>query len=299
MIRVLGAGAMGQVVEVERRTDGGRFALKLVSGEITGRGAARFAREAEIGARMRHENLVAIVDVGISHGTPFLVMELVPGGTLEQQRARFGEAAWALPILEQIAAALEALHAHHVVHRDLKPANVLLLDDGGALRAKVSDFGIASLRDPSTSDADRPIDPHAATGVAASPRSVDPHAPTLARDALARSPALTGTGVMLGTPLYMAPEAARGGREIGPAADVFAFGIVAYELLSGRMPFRAPPVMIALSDEIFPVPEPLGGDVPAPVAGVIERALHVDPTKRPSARELLDALRSRGHFQKS
>src|SRR5205085_1673252 len=132
ILSALGRGGMGVVYEVERVPDGRRLALKVVRHELTGRAAARFAREAEIGARVHHANLVSIVDVGIAAGsTPFLVMELLRGGSMEEQRARFGDVAWALPFVGQIASGLAALHAHQIVHRDLKPANVLLVAASG------------------------------------------------------------------------------------------------------------------------------------------------------------------------
>ncbi len=146
VVRALGAGGMGDVYDVERATDRRRLALKVVTAALQAKQAARFAREAEIGARLHHENLVSIVDVGIAAGaTPFLVMELVQGGSLEDKRARFGDTRWALPILRQIASGLAELHANSVVHRDLKPGNVLLVEgNGGAAPiAKISDFGIS------------------------------------------------------------------------------------------------------------------------------------------------------------
>ncbi len=109
VVRPLGEGGMGAVVEVERVTDGALLALKVMTGEVTRDQAARFAREAEIGARVHHPNLVAIVDIGAAvGGAPFLVMELATGGSLEGQRARFGEVPWALSVLRQMAAGLVA-----------------------------------------------------------------------------------------------------------------------------------------------------------------------------------------------
>lgn len=144
VVRQLGSGAMGVVHEVERITDQQRFALKVVSGSVTGAQAARFAREVEIGARMRHRNLVSIVDVGISGGAPFLVMEMAEHGSLEEQRSRFGDAVWALRVLGEVASGLAALHAGGVIHRDLKPGNVLFSSaEDGAIVAKISDFGIS------------------------------------------------------------------------------------------------------------------------------------------------------------
>ena len=189
VIRQLGAGGMGAVYEVERLTDGAHLALKIMLGQVSGAIAARFAREAEIGARVRHPHVVPIVDVGVTAtGTPFLIMELVRGGSVEGQRERFGDVAWARGVLLQVVDGLIALHATNVVHRDLKPANILVDEDGVA---KISDFGISRL------DPDR--------------GAINPDAPTL-EASTPRGGRLTGTGMLLGTPQYMAPEAAEAPR---------------------------------------------------------------------------------------
>jgi hypothetical protein len=262
--RELGEGGMGRVFEVARVTDGEVLALKVVTGPVSRANAVRFAREAEIGARLRHDNLVSIVDVGISAGAPFLVMELVRGETLESERARFGDAPWALAILRQVAAGLAALHKAGVVHRDLKPGNVLLCES----RAKISDFGISRF---GIDDAE--LDVQGATLVATPKR----------RD-------LTGTGALLGTPLYMPPEAARGGRALLAASDIFSFGIVAYEALCGRAPFEIPPVLLALAGQPIPKPAPLSGDVDATVCAMLEACLSSDAGARPSAARVYERL---------
>jgi hypothetical protein len=263
VMKALGAGAMGAVYEVERVTDSARLALKCVVGEVSGASAARFAREAEIGARVRHPNVVSIVDVGVSSGVPYLVMELVSGGSLEAQRSKFGDVAWALPILKQVAVGLAALHDAGVVHRDLKPANVLLTESG----AKISDFGIS--RFGAIDDAS--IDANAST-MAATPKKIAE---------------LTGTGVVMGTPLYMAPEAAKSARQLDASADVFALGIIAYEMLTGRSPFVVPAYLSALSGQ--PLVAPAMEVVPPALREQIALALSVDPRLRPRVRELREA----------
>src|SRR6185436_18744278 len=187
-----------------------RLALKVVTGSVTGAQAARFAREAEIGARLEHENLVRIVDVGVSPaGAPFLVMELVEGKSLDERRERFGNATWALAVLRQVGRGLQALHDAGVVHRDLKPGNVLLSGDVESPRARISDFGISRFNTlPSAADVDAMAD------------TADP-----AKGLMGAS--MTKAGALLGTPLYMAPEAARGAQAIHKPADVFAFGLIA------------------------------------------------------------------------
>jgi hypothetical protein len=249
--RELGVGGMGAVYEVERITDGQRLALKIVTGPVSGAQAARFAREAEIGARVRHGNLVSIVDVGIADGVPFLAMELARAGSLADQSHRFGDARWARPVLGEIAAGLAALHDAGVVHRDLKPGNVLFSDG----IAKISDFGISRLDEPERTVPD----------------------------------GLTATGMLLGTPRYMAPEAARGASAIGVAGDVFAFGILACELLGGRTPFDKPPVFVAMAGEPLPAPE-LGAGGDPQLRALLLACLAEEPTKRPSMRAVTETL---------
>jgi serine/threonine-protein kinase len=259
VVRRLGEGGMGAVYEVVRATDGEALALKVVTGRVSRADAIRFAREAEIGARLRHPNLVSIVDVGMAGtGAPFLVMELVKGVSLEARRGRFGEIPWAMPLLRQIASALAALHDAGIVHRDLKPANVLLSGDDASDAspvARISDYGISRLDDD--------VDARARTAVAA-----------------------TATNSMLGTPLYMAPETARGGRAAGPAADIYAFGIVAYEMLTGRSPFKVPPVILAMAGLAPPLP----AAIDHPAGDVVLACLRAAPDERPPIHELIAGL---------
>jgi CheY-like chemotaxis protein len=266
LVRTLGEGGMGVVFEVERKTDGARLAAKVMTGDVSRQAAARFAREAEIGARVQHPNLVSIVDLGVTEaGAPFLVMELVTGGSLEALRPRFGEAAWAVPILRQVAQGLAALHAAGVVHRDLKPANVLLTAAGAA---KVSDFGIARISLRAAIDS---AGPTAAGGIGAN--------------------ALTGTGMWLGTPLYMAPESAEGGRTLTPAADVYAFGLLAHELLTGALPHVTPAILLALARQPIPVPPRLSlPELPPAVAAMLGACLVPEPAERPAIGAVLAAL---------
>lgn len=264
----LGSGAMGAVYEVERLSDGQRFALKVAKGTVSGAALARFAREAEIGARLRHRRLVSIVDIGVSEGTPFLVMELVRGESLETQRARFGDRPWALTTLRQLAEGLAALHAAGVVHRDLKPANVLLARSEGAPDARISDFGIS--RFEVTSDEGAAL------------------AKTLAPDTPPEL-GLTRTGALMGTPLYMAPEAASGAQHVGPPADLFALGLIAHELLKGSPAFSTPAVLRAMANQP-PEPAPLLELGSGALALLLQRCLSETPAQRPLAAELVTVL---------
>jgi serine/threonine-protein kinase len=256
--RVIGAGAMGDVYEVLRMSDERRFALKVMrKGGASVETLARFAREAQIAAQVTHPNLVAIVDIDVAaFGALYLVLELVDGSSLEEMRERFGDGAWALPILAQVAAGLAALHDTGIVHRDLKPANVLHADGV----AKIADFGVASLR---LARAD--------TLTPAVSRSI-------ARDRLTR------VGQVIGTPLYIAPEQASGGA-VGPAVDVWSFGVLAHELLTGHLPFIEPPLYASLEGR-SPIIRPLPLPVPDAAQALVTRCLSLDPTERPSAHEL-------------
>ena len=157
---------MGAVYEVERTTDGRRFALKTVI-HAHGSALARLAREAEIATKVTHPNLVGIVDIDVApSGVMFIVMELVHGRPLSAEAQRFGEVPWAKEVLRQVASGLRALHEAGIVHRDLKPANVLLeVAAAGPPRAKIADFGIARAEGSTELPATEPagVDVEAAT----------------------------------------------------------------------------------------------------------------------------------------
>jgi serine/threonine-protein kinase len=265
IVRRIGVGGMGRVYEVERLSDGRRLALKTMNGVVDRDALARFAREAQIAAELNAPNLVAALDVGVTRaGTLFLVMELVAGTSLAAARARYGEGRWAIAVLVQVARALAVMHGRGIVHRDLKPANILL--DGE--RVKVADFGLAGLVEGAPLGETREVDS------------------TI-------SPALTRTGAILGTPLYMAPELAQGARNATPAADVFSLGVVAYELLSGKLPHAAAPVLERLSGRPVPSPAPLAStqpDLPTELCALVDGCLAEAPELRPTADFFAGAL---------
>jgi hypothetical protein len=268
VLEPLGAGGMGAVYKVERISDGQHLALKNLRGETTGPAMSRFAREAEIAARIHHPNLVSVFDVDVAEtGALYIVMELVDGTSLESVREKFGDPKWALPVLAQIAEGLAALHREHVIHRDLKPANVLLDRNGNV---KIADFGIAALRDA--------IDPLGATS------TPDQQAP--------KTPELTQTGALMGTPLYMAPELWRGADRANEATDMFGLGLVAYEMLASKYPWDAPPMYDVGAGRSIAAPPPVEGAPPA-VAEIIARALSIDPSQRPTAAEFAAVISGR------
>ncbi len=268
VLDVLGRGGMGAVYRVARLRDGRELALKLIL-EPNPEAALRFAREAEVAIKVTGPHLVSVVDVGITEGRPFLVMELVKGGALEDQRPRFGtDQLWALRILLHVARGLRTIHDAGVMHRDLKPANVLLLPVEGQQVAKIADFGIAK-------------------------EQVDGFAETLAVSSAAQSPkrpGITASGAMIGTVDYMAPELAVRGVAPSGAVDVFAFGLIAWELLSGRRPFQAPALYFALAGVPLPTPAPLPSTITGELAEVLLRSVSAVPSERPSAPELVQVL---------
>src|SRR5258705_10297759 len=157
-------------------------------------------------------------------------MELVEAGSLDRQRHRFGDVAWASPLLGGIADGLVTLHAAGVVRRDLKPPNILLAAER---LPKIADFGIASLDEEQ-----------------------------LARDSAGGYRTLSATGAILGTPAYMAPEAWDGAGQLGKPADVFAMGLLSYEMLSGKAAFEMPPFLQRAAGRRMLPPPPLEQRVP-------------------------------------
>src|SRR5215510_14240933 len=212
----IGVGGMGEVYRATDTNLGRQVAIKVLPEAFAQdpERVARFEREAKTLASLNHPNIAQIYGLEKSQGTYALVMELVEGEDLSQWMARgpipINEA---LPIAKQIAEALEAAHEQGIIHRDLKPANIKVKADG---TVKVLDFGLAKLAEPS-----------AAAG-AASPLSLSP---TITSPAL-----MTGVGVLLGTAAYMSPEQAKG-RPADKRSDVWAFGCVLYEMLTGRRAF--------------------------------------------------------------
>ena len=255
---VLGRGGMGIVFRARHLRLNRLVALKmLLGGTYAGpHERARFQREAEAVAGLRHENVVRVYDVGDHEGRPYFTMELVEGGSLAQKLAGAPQPAReAARMVATVAGAVGAAHQGGVVHRDLKPANVLLTADG---TAKVSDFGLARRLEGGT--------------------------------------ALTQSGVVMGTPSYMAPEQARGQAQAsGPAVDVYALGAILYELLTGRPPFRGETAAATLQEVITRDPVPpsrLNARVPRDLETICLKCLEKDPRRRySSAQALADDLR--------
>jgi serine/threonine-protein kinase len=270
VVRFLASGGMSWVYEVERVTDKKHLALKLLHGKSSGEALARFAREARLASEIDHPGIVGVVDVDMTHeGVLYIVMELVEGVALEERIADDPPIAWSLTVLRQIAEGLKAVHARGVVHRDLKPANVLIEESVDGPVAKLVDFGVSTLLSEGT-PAKRPDD------VVAGGDS-----------------RVTRAGRVMGTPAYMAPELAVDGTPLHPSIDMYAFGVMAHELLVGRLPFRDPLFVRKVHGRSIPPPPSLAVARPKldhAVSEIVDRCLSIDPEGRPSAAEAAAAL---------
>jgi serine/threonine-protein kinase len=277
VVGFVGSGGMAWVYEVERTSDGRRLALKLLHGKSSGEALSRFAREARLASEVDHPAIVGVVDVDMSpEGVLYIVMEFVEGRTLEQYLDGDPAIAWSLVVLRQVAEGLAAVHARGIVHRDLKPTNIMVEDSVDRIEAKIVDFGVSSL----LSDATRVARPDA-------PDSAEAHK----ADGDGR---VTRAGQVMGTPAYMAPELAYKDQPVHPSIDMYAFGVMAHELLVGRLPFRDPLYVRRLHGRSLPPPPSLTVARPRldrGVAGIVDRCLSLDPAQRPTSAEAAAALR--------
>lgn len=276
VVGFVGSGGMSWVYEVARTSDRRRLALKILHGKSSGEALSRFAREARLASEIDHPAIVAVVDVDMtSDGVLYIVMEYVEGRSLEAYLEGDPAIAWSLQVLGQIAAGMAAVHARGVVHRDLKPANVLVEDRPEGASAKLVDFGVSSL-----------------LTAGATPRAGG--APAVVRgEALRGDGRVTRAGRVMGTPVYMAPELAYDGAPVHPSLDMYAFGVMAHELLVGRPPFRDPLYVRRLHGRSLPPAPSLAVARPRldrGVADVVDRCLSLDPSARPTAAEAAQAL---------
>jgi len=224
--------------------------------------AERFAREIRLAATLQHPQIVPLLRAGDLDGVPWYTMPFVDGASLRERLRERGRLPWreALPILRDVARALAYAHARDVVHRDIKPENVLLTSDS----AVVADFGVAKAIDRSRTQGD---------GRASATRA-----------------GVTGIGMVVGTPAYMAPEQAAGDPDTGGAADVYAWGLLAYEMLTGSAPFTASTPHEYLAAHLAKTPAPLQSrvtDVPAELAEFVMSCLAKAPADRPTATGLV------------
>jgi eukaryotic-like serine/threonine-protein kinase len=248
----LGAGGMGCVYRAENTLTGKQVALKCLHPHLTAGAdsSERLLREARAVASLTHSNVVDVYDIVKDGETLFLVMELLKGETLRAylQRNPQPKISEFLALLLPAMSGVEAAHQSGVIHRDLKPENIFLAQIGGMKQAviKVLDFGIAKL-------------------------------------AVARGSTLTRTGAALGTPLYMSLEQLRGDKDIDQRADVYAFGVMLYEAVTGLMPYDAetlPELAIKVATTDAPPVKSLRSDIPTALARIIDWAVARDRKAR-------------------
>src|SRR5579871_3406750 len=247
IITPIGAGGMGEVFRARDPRMGREVAIKISAERFS----ERFDKEVRAIASLNHPNVCTLYDVGPN----YLVMELIDGPTLAD-RIKQGALPLdeALAIARQIAEALEAAHEKGIVHRDLKPGNVKIKPDGAV---KVLDFGLAKMADANSSDA--------------SPE----HSPTLTFQPGTRA------GMILGTAAYMAPEQARG-KPVDRRADIWAFGVVLYEMLTGKRAFEGETVSDILAAVIMKEPDwnAVPASTPAYLRRLLRRCFEKDPKRR-------------------
>ena len=260
ILSALGAGGMGEVYRARDTKLNRNVAIKVLPDVFANdpERLARFHREAQVLAALNHPNIAHIHGVEDSDRIHALVMELVDGPTLAEWIAQGPiPISDALPIAKQIAEALDAAHDQGIIHRDLKPANVKVREDG---TVKVLDFGLARLVAPDASGAG---------------------AGTVTQSPTFTTPAATVAGVILGTAAYMSPEQAKG-RAADKRSDVWAFGAVLYEMLTGRRPFEGEDLSDTLAAVLKSEPDwnALPPDVPPHIRMLIQRCLTKDRRQR-------------------
>jgi serine/threonine protein kinase len=257
----IGEGGMGTVFLAEEKASGQLVALKILQVELAEdhEFKRRFERESQYASSLNHPNITRLIEFGEADGVDFMAMEYVPGHdlTVELAVGRIGIER-TIQILEQIASALDAVHANGIFHRDVKPANILVTDDTGSPHAWLTDFGLS--KHP-TQD----------------------------------SSPLTSAGFFVGTCQYVAPEQILADRDLDERVDVYSLGCVLYECLAGDPPFMRPreeQVLYAHIQDPIPKLSAVSPDLPEAIDGVIEKALAKKPDDRyASCGELVNAAR--------
>jgi serine/threonine-protein kinase len=254
LIEPIGGGGTGTVWRARALQGDGEVAVKLLREDLMAepKAVSRFVQERAILLMLRHPHIVRVRDL-VTVGTSLgLVMDLVEGGSLRDHLHEQGTLApaTAATLLAQVADALSAAHRRGIVHRDLKPDNILLDRADGELHTRLTDFGIARVLD---------------------------------------TPSMTTPGALVGTANYIAPEAVYGGRP-APSADVYALGVVLFELVTGRPPYAGGPAWAILRRHVDESPQHVEG-MPEPVWRVVESCMDKRPGRRPSAKELAHTLR--------
>ena len=258
--RELGGGGMSRVFLVEEHALHRMTVVKVLPPELSVElSVARFDREIKLLARLQHPHIVPLISTGNAAGVPYYTMPFVEGESLHQRMQRAGELTISetVRLLREIASALSYAHEHGVVHRDIKPENILIT--GGI--ALVTDFGVAKALLESSTIGQRPS---------------------------------TAAGTSVGTPAYMSPEQASADPTADERADLYSFGAVAYEMLTGSAPFTARTTQALLAAHAVEAPKPISQrrpSIPVDLAALIMRCLEKRPDDRPqSANEIIQAL---------
>ncbi len=271
IIEPLGAGGMGRVYKAMQSPLERLVALKVLNPKYAGEKdpgfERRFFNEAKYAAQLHHPNTITVHDYGRTEdGMLFIAMEYVEGETLQQLLSKSKTLPWtrALVIVSQIARSLREAHKLGVIHRDLKPANVMVLhEETGSDMVKVLDFGLVKTFLP---DAQAPTD----------------------------EPELTQAGVLLGSPLYMAPESAR--NEADPRSDIYSMGVLLFQILTGKPPFTGKDsidIIVKHIRERPPRPKSLKAELPDEVEALVLKCLEKEPSDRyQSMDEVLEALKN-------
>jgi TolB-like protein/tetratricopeptide (TPR) repeat protein len=259
--RELQGGGMSRVFVAMDRQLGREVVVKVLPPEVAADlSADRFRREIQLAAKLQHPHIVPLLSSGEVNGTPYFTMPFVEGESLRAHLARVGELPIpeAVRILREVASALSYAHKHGVVHRDMKPDNVMLSDEF----ALVTDFGVGKALSASTKPSE--------------------------------AQTLTGLGISLGTPAYMAPEQAIADPSLDHRADIYAFGVMAYEMLTGTLPFAGRSLQATLAAHAIEKPEAIERrrpGIPRALAALIMRCLEKRPADRPqNAGEVLHVL---------
>ena len=256
--RELGGGGMSRVFVAEDTALGRSVVVKVLPPEMaSGVSIERFKREITFAARLQHPHIVPLLSAGEAGGLPYFTMPFVEGESLRARLVRGEEIPLkaAVHLLREVASALAYAHRKGVIHRDIKPENVLITEQ----HAMVTDFGVAKAISAATQ---------------------------------ADSDGLTSVGVALGTPAYMAPEQVAGEPGTDHRADIYAFGVIAYELLAGRAPFAGRPAQALMAAHVLETPEAISNrraGVPAELSALVMRCLEKSPDNRPQSAE--DILR--------
>lgn len=268
--RLIGAGGMGSVYEGVHPKIGQRVAIKVLSPEVSRDEEAvrRFVHEARAASRVEHPSLVKIFNHGqLADETAYIMMEYVPGESLRERLTRLAQqgerisVSAAVQFAQQIATVLSVVHQKGIIHRDLKPANLIITPDSmvtGRERIKVVDFGIAKFDSGTETEVGQ-----------------------------------TTVGKFLGTALYASPEVCQMAGEVSAKSDVYALGVILYEMLAGKPPFHAPQPGMVIGMHLFKEPPPLSQaapQTPESLCELIHLLLDKSPERRPSMQTVAERL---------